>query len=452
MRARALIALAVVIVAATTLTSCGLKPPQDYVVTGTLDASKELRRTMRQPIFDELTRYATELRMTVRTTPDVGDVVAQRRWRNVGMPHEFGLGKGRGEAIRATAGKVYVTAMLTLRDPRSGAPLARFVGWTPKPVAVGTYNTHLMLEWMASRVDPSLDGFPAGGWWSPTVREEAMPPGLEKMVPESELRPPGSRVFAGTIDVSDSTKRGAVMGCTLFIQARTRRDRSAPELIVRYDDPVFPFSFAMHENQRFFGDPVPVEEMDPLYVIAILDRDGSVDSKDDQVRIVTDQPVAPETFDLKLVLDLSDAPDALFGTAASAHPMPGGGAGGDAAGPPAGPRGRGEHLVSGRVILPGDLAADVRPKSMLWMSLRDAATDELIFVTRVAEPTFPQDFELHAGDNKFGGTVAIERPFKVKAILTDGPVMKTGPGVFIGISDAVAKGETGLDVVLERSE
>lgn len=467
--ARIALAAAVVAIAALSLSGCGIKPAQDYVVTGTLDASAELRRSMRAPIFDELTRYSTELVMTVRTSPDVGDVVVQRRWRNIGIPHEFGLGKGRGEAVKSRSESVYVTAMLTLRDPQRGFALGRFVGWTKKPVPVGSYHTHLELEWMFSSVDPALEGFPTGGWASPSVREEALPPGIAEERERDNDRagaPAGAKVFAGTIDVNDPSKRSALMGCTLYFQARARAERGAPELIVQYDDPVFPFTFSMHENQRFFGDPVPVDDMEPVYVIAVLDRDGSVDSKDDQIRVTTETAVDPETFDLKLVFDLSDAPAALFadagptGPGGGNHPTPGGAAAGHGAPPqptghgaPAQPAGaRGEHLVSGRIILPEDLATEMKPKSALWLSLRDGASDKLIFVSSVSDPSFPQEFDLHAGDNKFGGTVSIDAPFRVKAILTDGPVMKTGPGIFVVISEPITKGTKSIDLVLERSE
>lgn len=446
--------LIVLVGAALMLAGCGMKAPQDYVVTGTLDASQELRTAMRQPLFDDLRRrFNSELVMTVRTSPDVGDVVVQRRWLNVTLPHEFGLGKERGAVVETKAKEVYITAHLTLKNPQNGAPLATFVGWTKTPVPVKSYHLHLELTDMLSRVDASQDGFPTGGWMSPSVREEGVPPGLENDKERGrEFRAKGAKVYAGTIDVSDPTRRGDLSRGTLFLQARTRAGRGAPELIVKYTDLVFPFSFSLHENQVFFGDPVPVEELEPKFVEAIFDRDGIVDTKNDQVRVVTSEQVKPETFDLELVLDLDGAPPAIFGAAPPRNPAPQPGAG-DAPKTAAHAHGdRGAHLASGKIILPEDLAVDAKPKSSLWISLRDAASDKLIFVTSIAEPTFPQEFDLHAADNKFGGTVEIDQPFKVKAILTDGPVMQTGPGIFIGLSETISKGTGDIAVVLERSQ
>ena len=150
MRAPAAFVLLLVFSAA--LAGCGRKPAQDYIATGTL--SVELAPSWPAQVRTEVAQSLQRLKnfsafadvtMTVRTSPDVGDVIAQRTWKNVKFPHEFGLGKKLGESFRKRLGnkRVYVTAMVDLYPEGRERGRYALVAWTPRPVDIGAYHIRM---------------------------------------------------------------------------------------------------------------------------------------------------------------------------------------------------------------------------------------------------------------------------------------------------------------------
>ena len=68
------------------IAGCGRQPAQDYAITGTLRLDPRVGVDL-DAFYENM--GTTELVMTARTSPDVGDIVIQRRWMNVKLPHEF---------------------------------------------------------------------------------------------------------------------------------------------------------------------------------------------------------------------------------------------------------------------------------------------------------------------------------------------------------------------------
>ncbi len=422
------------------LGGCGLQPAQDYVTIGTLEVAPMLRATALRAAS---AGNETELVMTLRTSPDVKDVVVQRRWINPRFPLEFGLGKGRAEEF---AGQdLYVTAELR------GLSIGKILGWTPDPVPAGKYFIAMSLEYRGDQAGlREMRGYPRGGFESKAVREEAAPPGRRAM-------PPGPRAFSGRIEVPEDYL-ARLDGFSVTVQARERTDRGAPELIVRYDRAQFPLGFSLHQNHRIqatmgqfeqamsiaAGDPI----LDPKFVVAQIDLDGNFDTKEDLVEAATESQVEVGASDLVLTFKAADL-DRLLAAMEAGPRRPA------AAEGPRNPHGTmpaahagtsGTRLVRGRIELPAALK-DRAAGAELWLSIRDPASQKMMDAYRFQAPSFPFDFDLEIGKGMMATVLQSGQPFVLKAILAaDGPMSETA---LIATSSNMTPGADGLVLELK---
>ena len=445
------IAVAMALIAIQVLAGCGAKPAQDYVATGTLTLGDSFRNDVDQFLARG---GSADLVMTVRTSPDVGDVIIQRRWVDVKFPFEFGLGKNLGTLHKKKhAGKpVFLTAYVTLRQGGTRGSTFALVGWTKEPIAIGTYFTSLAIDSQPQfLVAEQAKNLPTGGWYSAAVVEEAVPPGLN-------AGNPGPRVFSGVVDVPPA-QRSAFTQYVLFVTANARKEGGAPELITRYEAPIFPFTFALHENQRVVGDPKPIK--DSFFVNCVLDADGAIDTKEDQLRISTETPAAPGADDLRLVFNIS-------GEVAPGKAAPGAGqsGGANAQDPHAGatndPHGAGgtrpqatnvdpsEVIFAGKIILPEEFKGKVPATAALYLSGR-GAKNELYLVKRMS-PLFPMNFTLTRADTLDGKPLDASPPtMTVRAMLAgSGDVLSPTPDDFEVRIEAVPLGKQDLELVLKK--
>jgi hypothetical protein len=387
------------------LTGCSPQPAQDYAVAGTLKFRPTNRFDLRNLGSG---RFRLELTMTARTSPDVSDVVAQRRWVNLTPNHVFGLGKLRGTRLAKQHDKLWLTALIAVIDERSGQAHQTWVGWTPEPVDLGRYDVELIVDRLVSEADPKQPGHPTGGWFSPSVVDEAPPPGQESF-------DPGPRVFSGSIDL-DLPEEQAQLRKTLgifplYVFARPRL-RGPPALVTRYELPIYPVRFALHQNHRVDGTSEPVTE--PMFVEVILDIDGNVGTKDDQVRVASTEAVAPlsddlrfefKTDDLRKLLqsrfgDLSDEGESGSTSRPSTAPNR----------PGAAPR----AVAAGQIVVEGEAPED----AVLWLTVKCAGKTRL---TKKLDPRagFPLAFDLTEADNAGGGRVIVDEPFVVTAVMAE---------------------------------
>ena len=419
----------------TSFVSCGRQPAQDYVVTGTLEFAPAIAAQftrMRDSGVD------FELIMTLRTSPDAADVVVQRRWYRVFAPMEFGLGKGRGEAFKKLHPKVYVTSMLKVRDnPNSFAA----VGFTANAVPAGTYHVKLTLDHMLNEDLSRFPGAPRGGFESPSILEEAVPPGLKPQAP-------GTMAFAGLIDVPERFRQ-SLKETTLFVIARERPDRAAPELILRYKNPEFPLRFALHQNHRIQGIGSTEPVIDPKHVVVRLDFDGTIETNDDAIIVATAKKAALGTADLKFVLPGHELEN-LLEPKKTTDKLPQSQPSRQSTPRPPDPR---EALAKGTLIGSGEVNLDpalvgLYDDANLWLSFRDAASGTALEFVQMAKGKLPRSFELKNGEGMMGVVFAKGQKLVVRAILT-----KTGPmdeNALSGLTAAFEAGTKELKVTLRK--
>ena len=403
---------------------CGRQTAQPYVASGTLRASARL------PLNADIIygRGGTmDLIMTARSGPGVGDIIVQRRWKNVRLPMSFGLGKGIGKAIARLHPKIVLTALVSINMPPNAGGNRAVVGWTPIEVPVGTHGIDLELtEYVQEANRSKLDNYPIGGWYSPTVAEEAAPPGTRG-------QSPGPFVYGGTIDVTPEYRRRLV-SASVFVTAKGS-SLGAPELAVDYRYPTFPFRFALHENNRFFGDPVPITE--PFFIRAIIDLDGSVDTKDDQVVFATPEKIAPGTDDLAMTLDVADLVDRFMG----AH--------GSTGETPKKPEGPVRALLAGRIeVAPGFEEVAAKGKH-LFLS---AGGGRFVHHMPLEGKSLPVEFDFtsHTPNVQWLATLAEGDSVDLRAKLTPKrEASMTGAEVLLGELKEAAVGSSGLVLVLK---
>lgn len=397
-------AILTVLLALVGLVSCGRQPAQDYAVAGQLRFRPGSRFDMREV---DRGRYHLELVMTARTSPDVGDVVAQRRWVNLGANHTFGLGKGRGQRIAKKGERVWITALIAVIEDRTGRPHQTWVGWTPEPVDLGRYDAVIRVDKLISDADPAAAGHPAGGWWSPSVVEESPPPGKESF-------DPGPRVFSGTIDLGLPAERADIrksMGVfPLYVFARPRL-RGPPALVTRYELPIYPVRFALHQNHRVDGTTEPVT--DPMFVEAVLDLDGNVGTKDDQIRAATTEAVDPLKDDIAFKFDESELRALLqrrFGAGAGVKREPA----------TSQPSGGNPSLATGRAVAAGriELEGDAPTSAVGWLTVKVGGQTKL---TKKLDPKtgFPLSFTIGETDHDGGRLMRVDTPFIVSVTLAE---------------------------------
>lgn len=420
------------------LSSCGRKPAQPYVAVGTLSVADSFAG----PVAQLLRFHRADVVMTVRTTPDVDSVIVQRRWKDVTFPFEFGLGKGLGATYREKykGQKVFVTAMVTFTAGQKTKPDYTFVGWTREPVDIGTYFFDVSLDRRIEYVSSTQDRNLPMGWFSSSVIEEAVPPAQEGMGQKKNLNP-GPMVFSGILDVPPAL-RESFRSYRLNLIARGMADQGAPELVLSFDHPVFPFKFALHENHRQFGDPRPITT--PLFIVAILDEDGSVDSKTDQFVAKSATAIAPETKDIRLTFDIPT--DAVPANPDGAPPTSHGSVETGATTAMAAV----ETVVAGKVTLPDDLKKHILPTSVLYVSVRNEANQ--LVLSRRFPATFPTDFALTPSDS-LGGPPLANVPQKMIVKVTvagSGDVLQPSDDDLEFILTGVPAGTKGLDVVLKK--
>ncbi|MCB9831249.1 MAG: hypothetical protein H6807_02155 [Planctomycetes bacterium] len=412
---------------------CGLRPAQDYAAIGSLTVADPMKRFI---VAGQRMGGEVELVMTLRTSPKVEDVIVQRRWINPTFPFEFGLGKGRGEALKGR--KVYVTAEL------SGLPVGSLVGFTEEAQAVPLRFIDLQLAHQSG--DPALlemPGCPQGGFRSETVQEEATPPGREPFMR-------GPRVFAGRLEIPRGYEQ-KLAGLPVVIISRPKPDRTAPDLYTKIERPSYPLDFSLHQNDRiqaFMGQraaAVKKGQGDPVtwssYVVAQIDLDGSVDTKDDLIEAVSAK-VEPGTMGVVLRFDPAEI-DRVLGMlgdggrspAGSPHGgNPHGGSGGTA--PVAG------LVAQGRVELPPELAAQLGVAGGdLWLSIRDPESQQMLDAHRFSVSAFPFEFALENGKGSMQRAFAAGQKFMLRAILAGDPSSKTAP---IATSGTIEPGASGL--------
>ncbi len=411
------------------LGSCSRQPSQDYVVTGTLSLTPEM-----QSRFESFQRsnIGLELIMTARSSPKSEDILIQRRWTYLTMPFEFGMGKGRTEHFLKKTKSVYVTAVLRAKSSQFPFNLASF---TVKPVPIGTYHIDLLLNDDPDSPETlSKEGAPVGGWISTTIIEEAIPPGLE-------VKPIGPMAFAGTISAPEGLGQ-SFRGWKLQIVARERVDRGAPELILTVMSPVFPYEYSLHQFHRVMGGNELIT--DPKYVVILLDRDGSVETKNDRVEVASAQQVEIGATNLNFRLPESRLRELLGlgkkSTAATSQPTKKATSAKTAA--------KGELVASGVVDLPEELVSAAKGAT-LWIIIRDPETKQPMMFKRFKGMKFPFKFEISNGEGTMGMGVRPNQRIIVKATLTPSGE-PTDTKSMTGYSSEVVTGAEGLKITLAR--
>ncbi|MEE9395005.1 MAG: hypothetical protein V3W41_21160 [Planctomycetota bacterium] len=416
------------------VSACDRQAGQPYVITGELTIKSDFNVDP-----DEINSRGgrVNLMMTVRSGPNIGDVLVQRRWIGIGSRHHFGLGKGDDivTRIKAKTDRIYVTALLDVYD-RGGERITRsYVGWTRDALPVGSDNLVLEIDNAYGQADPrKVKNFPVGGWYSPSATEEAPPPGTAQINP-------GARAFSGTIDVPEDL-RYAFRQFVLYVGAGDDAKATREfKVRARYDTPSFPLNFSLHLNQTASKGSKVIEN--PKLVVAILDFDGNLATAQDQCRVSTPAPVAPGTTDIKLMIDPRKMLEFIMKRSSPA--------GGEKA-PQKIDASKARSVTKGRIELADELKAMVSGKTTLWLTVRDAASDALVLVKKLSAE-FPQDFELRETDTMSGAAMRVEGAFRIRATLTDGDPSGSDPNTIRVTSDVIpGVGATGIVIRLEKSK
>ncbi|MCA9319095.1 MAG: hypothetical protein KDB53_00100 [Planctomycetes bacterium] len=412
------------------------QPAQDYAVTGTLQVDTRFK-----PQVSNFLRQNYDIRvvMSARSSPDVEDTIIQRRWIKGALPLEFGLGKKIGSDLATEHPELWLTAIVDFVAPHAKNSALTLVGWTREPVKTGSSHQSVVLTHSFGEADPNSEtGFPRGGWESTSVMEEATPPGVGRF-------DPGPLAFGGIVDVVPESARTMLRGIPLRLVARERADRGFPELIRQFEAPVYPFRFSLHQNHRQAGGNERIR--DPKYVAAFIDLDGITDTKEDEYVAVTKTKVDPETRDINLVIDVTGLMEQMKVARARMQREP------SNPNPHATTEDRGDIVVRGVAHLPP--GAIPPAGAVLWISLRDGATNQLALVSApVTDATFPYAFEVREGDDTMGGgRRQFTAPVKVKLCLSaTGPMATTKDGAFLVLSDSIEPGTTDIKLVLEGPE
>ena len=175
-----------------------------------------------------------------------------------------------------------------------------------------------------------------------------------------------------------------------------------------------------------------------MHVVAILDRDGSTETKGDQLRLVTETKIDPETEEISLVFEVEDyvkAPATTSRPTSQPTSRP-------VTRTPPGPA---QTIASGSVQLPPGMSSAT---GTLYVSVRDA-TGALAFSRRYNDPQFPLAFELKSDNAMFGYDPSrLTETFLVKAQLSKSgdPLVKQAgdmeilqEGIKLGAADLVLR-------------
>ena len=145
----------------------------------------------------------------------------------------------------------------------------------------------------------------------------------------------------------------------------------------------------------------------------------------------------------------AEAPGAQ--AAGGAPPAPPPAAGGAAAQAPAGP-GSDAPPLRGTIRLDESLQGRVRPGSILFLIVRTGPAGPPTAVKRVAEPSFPLDFEI-GPDDRMIEAMPFQGPFTVTArIDADRNAMTRNPGDLQGQADGTYEpGAEGIDLLIDEA-
>jgi len=215
--------------------------------------------------------------------------------------------------------------------------------------------------------------------------------------------------------------------------------------VKRIADPSFPMEFEIGPGDRMIQS---VPFAGPLFLTVRVDADGNASSRQPgDLAGAASAPVDPGASGVTIRIDQKlDGSDLAAGAGApTAAPSASGGRGA----PPV-VAGAGAP-IRGTIVLASELEGAVPRGGVLFLVARRPTGGPPVAVKRIADPSFPMEFEIGPGDRMIQ-TIPFEGPlFLTARVDADGNATSRDPGDLAGAAPApVEAGATGVTVRIEQ--
>ena len=388
------------------LGGCDLLPelgPPEESISGTIRMSANL----------PVKAWRTRTLFIIVEPEEGGPPLAVQRLVETRFPYQYVITKDdvmmRG---RKFSGRVRVRARLDADGVPGPLVKGDFEGRAAGPVSVGAENVDVVINQIGTAPPPEV--------------AKKSPP---KPAPPLEPKPSAGsgKTIRGVVRVAPNLKEKAEGKAAIFIIARGKQP-GPPLAVMRILNPTFPLEFTMSE-QNVMLQGVAFEG--EVRLVAKLDGDGKVGTQAGDIFGGARGPVQVGARDVEIVLSQK--------------------AEGAAAQQPAQTQGAGE-VISGVIEVAPALRVKAEGKPVLFLIARKGGGGPPLAVVRVANPRFPQAFEISKRNVMIPG-VPFEGMVTLSARLdADGSAGPAGAGDLEGrTAQPVRVGQRNVRIVIDKA-